>query len=297
MRSTLALVVCLLFAASGASYAQPKPGGDFEIRIPVRPVDSLDKTIPNPDSARIFDSIFAVRRAEAKARLESQKYVKHQDFLSLNFGSTAFSRIRAGKLQRYFAERFDRPDLDEEESSLTGLDRLIWFAAEAQFSTTWGIFAEYSYTGRWYGTDVLAQDSTDLTRIPLGHAKLEMTAHAIVVGPFVIPFETPFFRTKLSAGIGPSFTSIYEQDQTGAEREGNASGIALTFEAEFDVRIIQQLSFGLSLFTRQQSTGTITRDGGGDLSEPFGSRTWKTATAPDASFINGGLGISLHYYF
>jgi hypothetical protein len=284
-------------ALNGASHAQPTTGGGFEIKNPVRPIDSLDKTIPNRDSARIFDSIFAVRRAESKARLENQKYARHQDFFSVKFGSTAFSRIRAGKLQRYFAERFERENLDEEESNLTGLDRLIWFAAETQFSTTWGIFAEYSYTGRWYGTDVLAQDSTDLSRIPLGHAKLEMDAHAFVVGPFVIPFETPFFRTKLSAGIGPSFTSIYEQDQKGAEREGNASGLALTFEAEFDVRLIQQLSFGLSLFTRQQSTGTIAVEGGGDPSDPFGSRTWKTATAPDASFINGGLGISLHYYF
>jgi hypothetical protein len=297
MRTTLALVALLLMALNGASHAQPAPGNEFEIRNPVRPLDSLDKTIPNRDSARIFDSIFAVRRAESKARLENQKFVRHQDFLSVKFGSTAFSRIRAGKLQRYFAERFERPNLDDEESNLTGLDRLLWFAFEAQFSTTWGIFAEYSYTGRWYGTDVQVRDSTDLTRLPLGHAKLEMNAHAFVVGPFVIPFETPFFRTKLSAGIGPSFTSIYEQDQTGAEREGTASGLALTFEAEFDVRIIQQLSFGLSLFTRQQSTGTITREGGGDLSDPFGSRTWKTATAPDASFINGGLGISLHYYF
>jgi hypothetical protein len=295
MRRTLAVIVFLLTAFSGASFAQPSTG--FEIRNPVRPIDSLDKTIPNRDSARIFDSIFAVRRAEAKARLEQNRYVKHQDFLSLKLGSTAFSRVKAGKLQRYFAERFERSDLDQEESNFSGLDRLFWAAGEAQFSGTWGIFLEYSYTGRWYGTDVQAQDSTDLSRVPLGHAKLELTSHAIVVGPFIIPFETPFFRTKLSAGIGPSFTSIYEQDQTNAERNGNASGIALTFEAEFDVRIIQQLSFGLSLFTRQQSTGTITREGGGDLSEPFGSRTWKTATAPDASFINGGLGISLHYYF
>jgi hypothetical protein len=295
MRRSLAVIILLLTALSGAGFAQPSTG--FEIRNPVRPIDSLDKTIPNRDSARIFDSIFAVRRAEANARLNQNRYVKHQDLLSLKIGSTAFSRMRAGKLQRYFAERFDRTNLDDEESNFSGLDRLLWLGGEAQFSTTWGIFLEYSYTGRWYGTDVQAQDSTDLSRVPLGHAKLELTSHAIVVGPFIIPFETPFFRTKLSAGIGPSFTSFYEQDQTNVERNGNASGIALTFEAEFDVRIIQQLSFGLSLFTRQQSTGTITREGGGDLSDPFGSRTWKTATAPDASFINGGLGISLHYYF
>jgi hypothetical protein len=295
MRRSLAVIILLLTALSGVGLAQPSTG--FEIRNPVRPIDSLDKTIPNRDSARIFDSIFAVRRAEANARLSQNRYVKHQDFLSLKLGSSAFSRVRAGKLQRYFAERFERTNLDDEESNFSGLDRLVWLGGEAQFSTTWGIFLEYSYTGRWYGTDVQAQDSTDLSRVPLGHAKLELTSHAIVVGPFIIPFETPFFRTKLSAGIGPSFTSIYEQDQTNVERNGNASGIALTFEAEFDVRIIQQLSFGLSLFTRQQSTGTITREGGGDLSDPFGSRTWKTATAPDASFINGGLGISLHYYF
>lgn len=297
MRTTLALLAFVLLALSGASYAQPTSGGGFEIRNPVRPIDSLDKTIPNRDSARIFDSIFAVRRAEAKARLEQQRYVKHADFFSLKLGSTAFTRMKAGKLQRYFAERFERGDLDEEETHFSGVDRLLWLAGEAQFSSTWGIFLEYSYTGRWYGTDVQLQDSTDLTRVPLGHAKLELNSHAIVVGPFVIPFETPFFRTKLSAGIGPSFTSIYEQDQKGSEREGNASGLALTFEAEFDVRIVQQLSFGLSLFTRQQSTGTIKTEAGGDLSDPFGSRTWKTATAPDASFINGGLGISLHYYF
>jgi hypothetical protein len=295
MRNTLALLAFILIALSGASYAQPSTG--FEIKNPVHPIDSLDKTIPNRDSARMFDSIFAVRRAEAKARLESQRYVKHQDFLSIKLGSTAFSRFKAGKLQRYFAERFERQDLDDEESHFAGLDRLLWLAGEAQFSMTWGIFLEYSYTGRWYGTDVLVKDSTDLTRLPLGHAKLEMTSHAIVVGPFIIPFETPFFRTKLSAGIGPTFTSIYEQDQKGSERDGNASGLAFTFEAEFDVRLLQQLSFGLSLFTRQQSTGTITAEGGGDLSAPFGSRTWTTATAPDASFINGGLGISLHYYF
>jgi hypothetical protein len=296
MRTIIALALVLL-ALTSASQAQPATGGGFEIKNPVRPIDSLDKTIPNRDSARIFDSIFAVRRAEAKARLEQQKYVKHEDFLSVKIGSTAFSRIRAGKLQRYFAERFERANLDDEESNFTGLDRLLWLAGEAQFSSTWGIFLEYSYTGRWYGTDVQAIDSTDLTRVPLGHAKLEMNSHAVVVGPFIIPFETQFFRTKLSAGIGPTFTSLYEQDQKNVERESNASGLALTFEAEFDVRIIQQLSFGLSLFTRQQSTGTITTESGGDLSEPFGTRTWKTATAPDASFINGGLGISLHYYF
>src|SRR6476620_7065810 len=103
MRSTLALIALLLIALAGAANAQPSTG--FEFKNPVRPMDSLDKTIPNQDSARIFDSIFAVRRAEAKARLEQQKYIKHEDFLSIKVGSTAFSRIRAGKLQRYFAER------------------------------------------------------------------------------------------------------------------------------------------------------------------------------------------------
>jgi hypothetical protein len=295
MRKCLALIAFVLLAPSGSSYAQP--GTEFEIRIPPRPLDSVDRTLPSLDSARIFDSIFAVRRAEANARMSQQRYVKHQDFFSLKVGSTAFSRIRAGELQRYFGERFDRPDLDAEESNLTGLDRLVWLAGEVQFSTTWGIFAEYSYTGRWYGTDVTVGDSTDVTRVPLGHGALELTSHAFVVGPFVIPFETPFFRTKLFAGIGPSTTSIFESDQSNTEREGTASGLALTFEAEFDFRIIQQLSFGLSLFTRQQSTGTIAVKGGGDLSDPFGTRTWKTTTNPNSSFINGGLGISLHYYF
>lgn len=293
MRTSLALILFVVVAASAQSFAQP--GTEFEIKHPVRPLDSVDRTLPNRDSARIFDSIFAVRRAEANARMAKQRYVKHEDFFSIKFGSTAFSRIRAGELQRYFAERFDRPDLDAEESSFTGLDRLIWLAGEAQIASAWGIFAEYSYTGRWYGTD--AKDTTKIARVPLGHGKLELNSHAFVVGPFVIPFETQFFRTKLFAGIGPSITSIYEQDQSGAEREGTASGLALTFEAEFDFRIVEQLSFGLSLFTRQQSTGEIEVTGGGILSDPFGGRTWRTSTVPSASFINGGLGISLHYYF
>jgi hypothetical protein len=295
MRKCIALVTFVLLALCSASYAQP--GNDFEIRVPPRPLDSVDKTLPHQDSARIFDSIFAVRRAEANARMSQQRYVKHEDFLSLKIGSTAFSRIRAGELQRYFAERFDRKDLDAEESNLTGLDRLVWGAIEAQFSTSWGIFAEYSYTARWYGTDVTTLDSTDVTRVPLGHGALELTSQAFVVGPFIIPFETPFVRSKLFAGIGPSTTHVIETDQSQVEREGNASGLALTFEAEFDFRMTQHFSFGLSLFTRQQSTSTIAVKGGGDLSDPFGTRAWKTTTKPNANFINGGLGISLHYYF
>ena len=296
MRNTLALIAGIIIVLSEAAYAQPRPNDPFEIRNPVRPFDSLQSTIPNPDSARIIDSIYAVRRAEANARLAKQRYVKHEDFLSIKLGSTAFSRMRAGDLQRYFAERVGRPDLDEEETHLSGLDRLLWLALEAQFSTSWGIFAEYSYTGRWYGTTV--DTSADLSRIPLGQAKLELNSHAFVVGPFIIPFETNFVRTKLFAGVGPSFSSVYEYEQAAnVERDGTASGLAIVFEAEFDFRIIEQLSFGLSLFTRQQMTGTIAAERGGDFSAPFGTRHWTTSTVPDASYINGGMGISLHYYF
>jgi hypothetical protein len=299
MRSAL-VFVALLFVTSTLQAQPGRQVPPIEVKPAVPPiVDSVRHedyyTQPNPDSARRFDSLYAIRKAEILERMSKQPYTPHEDFISVKIGASAFGRIRAGELQRYFAERVGHTDLDEEESALTGIDRLFWIGAEAAFSPTWGVAAEYSYTGRWFQTNV--DTSADVSRIPLGSATLDLTSHSFVVGPYIVPFDTRFVRSKLFAGIGPAVTIVREFEQAkNVERDASATGLAIVFEAEFDFRVIDELSFGLSLFTRQQMTGKLTTDTG-DLSDPFGTRQWRTVTAPDASYINGGLGLSLHYYF
>lgn len=300
MRLAVALIACILLDWQQPTYAQPREVPPIEIKPSVPPiVDSVHEedyyVRANSDSARIFDSIYAVRRAEIMARMKNNPYTPQETFLSARLMSTAFGRYRAKELQRYFAERVGRTDLDDESGAFTGLDRMISLLGEARLTSSLGVFAQYSYTGKYYQTNVLT--SPDSTRVPKGMAELDVVSHDFTVGPTAIPFSTSFVQLKLYAGLGPALLNIREFEQaSGVERTATAGGLAIAFEVEFDFQVVDEVSFGLTLFTKQVTSGELEVNNAG-LSSPFGSRTWTTETNPDGSFATAGLGIAVHYYF
>lgn len=293
----IALWLLIVVAAINAN-AQP-----VYVPPPLKPppkalIDSLPDSNfhvrAHPDSARMLDSIYAVRRREIEARLARTGYVPQQDFMSVRIGAAAFGRIKAPDLQEYFAERSGRPDPKADREDWAGLDRYLALAGEAMIGSSWGIYLEYSYAARYFNT--LVAGSVDPTVIPNGEKLMDLSTHTFVTGPFIIPLETKFFRTKLYAGIGPAFTGVEEQEGTTFTRSSSATGYALSFEAEFDFRIIDQLSFGIGLLTRQQQTGRLTSSDK-SLSERFGQGTLTTKTEPEASFLFGALVLGVHWYF
>lgn len=267
-------------------------------RVPLPVPDTLrDSTkyiVPNADSARVFDSLYTVRRKEILERMGKNSFIAREDFLSIMVGGSAFGRMRAKDLQRYFAIQSGRSDPEDDASNFSGVDRYFFFGGEAQFTSTWGVFTKYLYTSRYYNT--LIKDSKD-PMYPNGDVFLDLVSHTVLAGPVIIPFDTKFVRSKLLAGIGPAFVSVTEEQRAaGATREGSAVGFALGFEAEFDFRVVEQLSFGLSLYTLQVSAGKVTRNGN-SLAAPFGTRTTTLDFDPSGAFIAGGLAMAIHYYF
>jgi hypothetical protein len=269
-------------------------------RIPIQPkpviverhVDSGYYAIPPADSARMFDSIYKLRKAqfEERERLAATQSVQDA-FFTLSATISAFNEMRAPDLNQYFAERALRPSPASDRSSLSSLDRYITLAGQFHMTSALAVNIEYDFIGRYFNTTV---DS--LPGFPDEH--LDMTYHLLMVGPQVTFFTSHLIKLKATGGIGPALVLAGEAElPTTAARSSSATGIAISFDLAVDLRVVDWASFTVDLFSRSISTGALTTTGNHDLSQPFGYHTATFDISPNASATIFGLAIGGVVYF
>jgi hypothetical protein len=270
-------------------------------RIPIQPkpviieqhVDSGYYAIPPADSARMFDSIYKLRKTqfEERERLAAAQSVQDA-FFTLSATISAFNEMKALDLNQYFAERALRPDPASDRTTLSSLDRYITIGGQFHLSNTIAAAVEYDFIGRYFNTTVDSLPGT-----PDEH--LDMTYHLLLVGPQITFFTSHLFRLKATGGIGPAFVLAGETENgpVTSSRSSSATGIAISFDLAADLRVVDWASFTVDLFSRSISTGALTTTGNHDLSQPFGSHTAAFDISPNANTTIFGLAIGGVVYF
>jgi hypothetical protein len=292
------VLVALLSTALFAQSAVP--------RIPILPkptvknnvVDSGYTAIPPADSARMYDSIMVLRRQQIEASSENLALHPIQDaFITVSASVGAVNWFKAPDLNQYFAERANRPDPQSDRSNLNTVDRFLTLGAQFHLTKDIGVFVEYDFTGRYFGT-VVAQDTLNTGPASQEHEEhFDATYHTLLTGPEVTLYRSHLLRVKASGGIGAAFVIGTESETgSGVSRGSNATGLAVSFDLATDFHVLDWASFTIDLFSRTISTGKLKTSGSQDLSSGFGFHQAPFLNAPNASSSVFGFSIGAIVY-
>jgi len=264
---------------------------------------TIDYTKPPADSMRVQDSLYRARKALLDKWVADQRTAAghpQEDFISVYLAYGGLVEIQPHDITQLFAERVFRPDPTGDADEFAMASRSFLLSGHAQLAKTWGIYVEYDYTTRY--SNVIVDTASSLHQFkPPAEESLGLTEHAFVVGGMYIIYSPRFYRLRLNGGLGGVFATTLEQEVVSGKtvsRSASAKGYTVNFDVLNDLRVMEDLSFTIDLFTRSISTGKLTTSDGTTLDKPFGRRTEALhPEGPTASATMLGIAAGLVYYF
>jgi hypothetical protein len=285
---SLVLLIIVFLAAAPQAFAQDTT------------VHPIDYTKPSIDSLRMQDSLYRARKAlldKWVADQRSQAGKPQDDFLSISFQYGGLVEMASHDITQIFAERVFRPDPKSDADEYAIAKRSVLLSGQAQLAKTWGIYVEYDYTNRY--SNVIVDPNTHGFKATAEEG-LDLTEHSFIVGGMYILYTSRWYRLRLNGGIGGVIAETIESELDSTNklksRSASAKGLTINFDVLNDLRVMENVSFTIDLFTRSISTGKLTTSDDKTLDEPFG-RAGKSSIAPTASTNIFGVAAGIVYYF
>jgi hypothetical protein len=268
---------------------------------------TIDYTKPPADSMRVQDSLYRARKALLDKWVADQRTAAghpQEDFISVYLAYGGLVEIQPRDITQLFFERVWGADTSTDFNTFSMASRSFLLSGSAQLAKSWGIYVEYDYTTRF--SNVIADVDSSNGKKPRfkypAEESLGLTEHGFVVGAMYILYTSRFYRLRLNGGLGGVFATTLEQEidstKKTVSRSASAKGYSVNFDVLNDLRVMEDLSFTIDLFTRSISTGKLTAAEGTTLDKPFGRR--KEALHPEgptASATMFGVAAGLVYYF